>query len=388
MRELAAVVLGGPGDLVVGLTTAVTVCVALMIGLGLLGRASRAMLLWTFALLLALLGSYGLLASAAMGTDVLLHPVGVGIIFGMPIVIWSGLRAAQDKRSYAWIGFTQSIASVLVLTLTTDLEVGFTVFRWLFLASAVGAALGAFEVLRGAFDGSRFGIPLVVASVVLLLLGTVGVVGSAAGSSDETDVLFIRGVVIVTTVYVICVTVSLLFLANRRIGARDVIEAADAFLPEAVMRAVVREKLLRARGRGEQNWSFIDIRLDDARDLREATGAAAFGSMVRRFEDIIAETVPAEADLGRAAPGHVQVFASQPAAGVREFVRAVLNQVSATDDRAPTSLHISASAGIAAVDSAADSFESLAAAAGTVADEAQQQGGDRWRWAGAQAPIA
>jgi GGDEF domain-containing protein len=85
----------------------------------------------------------------------------------------------------------------------------------------------------------------------------------------------------------------------------------------------------------------------------------------------------------------VQVFTSQPAAGVREFVRAILNQVSATDDRAPTSLHISASAGIAAVDSAADSFESLAAAAaGTVADEAQQQGGDRWLWAGAQAPIA
>ena len=387
MHEFAVVVLSGHSDLIVGLTTTMTVCVALMIWIGLLGRASRATLLWTFALILGLLGSYGSLASSAMGTDVLLHPVWVGIMFGMPLVIWSGLRAAQDKRSHAWLGFVQSLVSVALLTISTNLTVGFTVFRWVFLASAIGATLGALEVLRGEFRGSRFGMPLVVGSAALLLLGTVGVAGSAAGSTPETDLLFIRGVVIATIVYVICATVGLLFLANRRPGARDVLEAVDAFMPEAMMRAVVREKLLRARSRGEQSWSFVDVRLDDAKDLREATGEAAFGSMVRRFEDIVVTTFPSEAELCRVDAGHVTVFASQPSAAVRESVRTVLNAVSATHEGAPTSLSTSASAGIVGVDVTTDSYEKLVDAAAHVADEAQRQGGDRWRRAGADAPI-
>lgn len=386
MRDLATGFLSEPSDLVVGLTTASTTCLAIMIWIGLLARATRATLLWTFALTLALLAAYGSLASAAMGTDVLLHPVGLGIMFGMPLVIWSGLRAAQDKRSHAWIGFTQTVVSVAVLALTTNMAIGFTVFRWLFFAAAVGAALGAFEVLRGDFRGSRFGMPLVLASGALVLIAAVGVAGSAARSSTATDLLFIRVLVIATTVYVICATVSLLFLANRRPGARDVLEAIDAFMPVPLMRAVVREKLLRARARREQNWSFVDLRLDDATDLREATGEAAFGATVRRFESIVAEIFPAEADLCRVSAGHVTVFASQPPATVREIVRTVLNEVSARHDEAPSSLRISASAGIAPVDVATDSYDSLVDAAGAVADTAQQQGGDRWRRA--EAPTA
>jgi len=385
MRDLAVVGLTGSGDLIVGLTTTMTVCVALMIWIGLLGRASRATLLWTFALVLGLLGAYGSLASAAMGTDVLRHPVGLGIMCGMPLVIWSGLRAAQGKRSHAWLGFVQSIVSVALLAVSTNLAVGFSMFQWVFLASAIGAALGAVEVPRGEFQGSRFGMPLVVGSAALLLVGAVGVAGSAGGSTAATDLLFIRCVVIATTVYVICATVSLLFLANRRPGARDVLEAVDAFMPESMMRAVVREKILRARARREQSWSFIDLRLDDATDLREAMGDAAFGSTVRRFESIVAAAFPSEADLCRAAPGHVTVFASQPAGAVREFVRIVLNEVSAPDPEAPTSLRISASAGIAAVDVTVDSYESLVDAAASLAAEAQREGGDRWRRTAADA---
>lgn len=376
---VAAVVASDLSGLVVGLTTVVTVCVALMIWLGLLARATRASLLWTFALLLPLLGAYGALASAAMGTDVTQHPVAYGIAFGMPIVIWSGLRAAQGRRSYAWLGFAQSLASVAILLFTTELVGGFAAFRWLFFASAIGSALAAVEVLRGAFQGSRFGIPLSAASAALMLLGVVGVAGSIAGASAETDLLFLRGVTILTIVYVICATVSLLFLANRRPGAKDVLEAMDAFAPEALMRALVRERLVRARARGERTWSFIDFRLDDATDLREATGEAAFSSMARRFEAIVAGTFPAEADLCRVAPGHLTVFASQPPAAVREFVRTVLNEVAMTDADSPTTLRISASAGIAAVDPDADTYDTLSAAAGSVIEEAQRQGGDRWK---------
>ena len=303
----------------------------------------------------------------------------IGMFFLLALALQSvlGMSAIETGMAFVPMGITAiagaTIAPIAVARLGT---------RSTF---AIGAALGAVEVLRGEFRGSRFGMPLVVGSAALLLVGAVGVAGSIGGSTAATDLIFLRGVVIATTVYVICATVSLLFLANRRPGARDVLEAMDAFMPEPMMRAVVREKILRARARREQSWSFIDLRLDDATDLREATGDAAFGSTVRRFESIVAATFPSEADLCRAAPGHLTVFASQPAGAVREFVRAVLNEVSATHDEAPTSLRISASAGIATVDVTADSYESLVDAAASLAAEAQRDGGDRWRRTAADA---
>lgn len=379
MRELATTVVSSPGGAVIGLTTVVTVCTALMIWLGLLGRTSRATWLWTLAMLLSLLSPYTSIIAAASGTDFTLSPAGSGIACGAPLLIWSGLRAAQGKRPYAWAGLLQSVVSVMLLTAASAFEAEATVFRWLFLASAVGAALGAVEAIRGAFTGSRFGIPLVAASAILLLLGTAGVVGSLSGTSGQTNVLFLRGVIISVTVYIICVTVSVLFLANRRRGASDVLEALDAFLPAALMHEVVREKLVRARQRREQNWSFIDMRIDDAEDLRGATGEAAFAATVRQFEAIIAETLPAEADLGRVTPGHVLIFASQPPAAVREFVRTVINEISAPRADAPLAMRLSASAGIVTVDTGSDTYETLVTAADAAAGRAQREGGDRWR---------
>jgi GGDEF domain-containing protein len=152
----------------------------------------------------------------------------------------------------------------------------------------------------------------------------------------------------------------------------------DAFMTEPMMHAVVREKLQRARGRREQSWSFIDIRLDDAGDLRDAIGEAAFTATAHRFEAVVAETLPAEADLCRVTPGHVLVFASQPSAVVREFVRTVINEIAAPSADAPTSMRLSASAGIVAVDIGSATYESLFAAASEAADRAQRDGGDKW----------
>lgn len=382
MPELATATIA-TADLLVGLTATMTTCVALMIWVGLLGRASRATMLWTFAFLLGLLAAYSLLAAGAVGTDVLLHPVGFGFLCGMPTVIWSGLRAAQGKRSYAWIGFAQSALSVAILWLTTDMAIGFAVFRWLFFASAIGAVLGAIEVVRGAFRGSRFGMPLVVAAAILLLLSAIGAAGTVAGASTATDLFFVRGIVIALTIYAISATVSVLFLSNRRPGARDALEALDAFLPEWAMRAIVRERLLRARNRGEQTWTFVDLQLDDTTDLREATGEAAFATATQRFEGIVAAVFPAEADLCRVTPGHVTVFASQPVGAVREYVRSILNEISLPAEQAPTSLRITASAGLVSVDTATDTYETLVAAAAAQTAAAQEAGGDRWRRADA-----
>ena len=378
MRELAEMATSGATDLVIGQTTVVTVCLALMIWLGLLGRPSRASLLWTLAFMLALLGSYGSITAAAVGSDVLLHPVAIGLACGMPTVIWSGLRAMKGEPPYGWVGFVQSAASVTVLQLTTDEPIGQTVFRLVFLVAALGAALGALEVMRGPFRGSRFSIPLVVGSAALVLLSTIGVASSIAGTTTESSLLFTRGALMGTTIYLLCATVSLLFLANRRPGADDILEAMDAMAPLVLMRALVREKLLRARGRREQNWSFIDLRVDDAIDLREATGEVAFMEMVGHFEGAITRVFPADSDLCRVSPGHVLVFVSHSSSAARELVRTVLNETSAGHSDRRTSFGLTASAGLVAVDAATHTFDSLVAAAAAGVESAQLQGGDRW----------
>jgi GGDEF domain-containing protein len=366
-----------PNDIIIAQTTVVTACLALMIWLGLLGRPSRATLLWTLGFVLALVGSYGSIVVASTGTDVLLHPVSIGLVCGAPTVLWSGLRAAKGERSHAWAGFVQAGASLAALWLSTDTPVAFTVFRLVFFAASLGAALGAVEVLRGSFHGSRFGTPLVVTSTALVLLALIGLVGSVTGIDDASNIMFVRGVLVAGTVYIITATVCLLFLANRRPGASDILQALDAMSPVPLMRAVVRERLLRARARDEQNWAFIDLRVDDAADLRDATGELTYASLVARFEDIVIRRFPGDADLCRVSPGHVLVFVSQPPAAVRELVRRVLEDT-ADGDVTESRFRMSASAGIAVVDPALDTFDTLTEAAGAAADASQLDGGDRW----------
>lgn len=377
MRDATEFFVVVPNDIVIAQTTVVTSCLALMVWLGLLGRPSRATLLWSLGFMLALLGSYGSIIVASTGTDVLLHPVAFGVICGAPALIWSGLRASQGQRSHAWAGFVQSGASLAALWLTTDTPAGPTVFRLVFFAATLGAALGAVEVLRGAFRGSRFGIPLVVTSTALVLLAVIGLVGAGAGVSEASSIMFVRGVLVTSTVYLITATACLLFLANRRPGADDILEALDAMSPVPLMRAIVRERLLRASARDESNWSFIDVRLDDAVDLRDATGELAYAALVARFEDEVVRTFPSDADLCRVTPGHVVVFVSQAPAAARELVRRLLERI-ADDTGTASPFRMSASAGIVVVDASLDTFDVLMSSAAAAAESAQLQGGDRW----------
>lgn len=371
--------LGGLSDLVLGQTTVATVCTALMVWLGLLTQPTRATLYWTLGFILALLGSYGSFASAAMGTDVLMQPVWIGVMAGMPLLLWSGLRAHAGKAAYPWAGFVQAVASVLILAFTAELPSAPLVFRWVVFGAALAAAVGASEVLRGSFAGSRFGTPLVVASAAVLLLGVVGVaVGPSALAAGDTGLLFTRGVITFVTVYLVCAIVSLLFLANRRPGASDILGAFDGFAPPRMQAAVVRERLRRAVARDEQHWAFIDIRLDDADNLRDAAGDLGFTQIVDRFEQIIAETFAADADLAREAPGHVTVFLARSPATVRELVRTTLNRIAGDGADATLDLHVSASAGIVDIDPRVDGYVSLEAAASEAVVRAQGAGGDRW----------
>lgn len=372
MSDAAA---SGVGELLLAQTTVVTVCLALVIWLGLLARPSRATLLWTLAFSIALLGTYGSIVAVSLGVDVVSHPVMVGLSAGTPTIIWSGLRAVKGKRTYAWIGFAQAAASVALLWSTTETPNNLLGVRLVFFGAGIGASVGAIEALRGSFRGSRFGIPLVAASGAMALIATIGLADTAGGLSADSSEVFMRATMVVRSAYCIGATVSLLFLSNRRAGASDILQAMDAMTPLPLLRGIVRERIRRARVRQERNWSFVELRLDEASDLRDATGEPSYIAVVSAFEKLIARVFPADADMGRLDSGRVVVFVALPVIAVRELARSVLEETARGQER-PTAFHVSASAGITIVDPASDDFDSLLTAASTAAAAAQERGGN------------
>jgi GGDEF domain-containing protein len=374
---------GGLGELAIAQTTVVTTCVILMTWLGMIGRPGRPTLLWTLGYFFALLGVYASFASAAMGINVALHPVGQSIGFGLPLLLWSGLRALNGRRPHAWAGFAQGIGSCVLLALTTFTPSGPLVFRLVFLAVGLSTAAVAIEALRGAARSSRYAPPLVASALMVLALAVVGAVYPLAAGGELVDpvaqVIFSRSIVITSLIFIITATVSLLFFANRRPGASDVLDAIDAFLPTPLMNAVVRERMLRARARSQSTWTFIEFRLDDITDLRDAGSEWSFNRIVERFEGILTREFAAEVDLARLSPGRVQVLAAHSPAEARDHVRTVLNALATPhDDGAASGVSVSASAGIVAVDVMADEYDGLTELARQAVDDAQRAGGDRW----------
>ncbi|MGZ0711684.1 hypothetical protein ACWPKO_25465 (plasmid) [Coraliomargarita sp. W4R53] len=367
-------------DLGVAQATVVTTCVILMTWLGLMGRPSRATLLWTLGYFFALLGVYVSFTSAAMGIDVVRHPVGQAIGFGLPLLLWSGIRDLGGLRPYAPAGAVQAVVSVAVVALTTQSPIGPDVFRWVVLGAALSTGAVAVAALQAATRSSRFTPPLVAAAVVMVLIGIVGVTyptvsGGTAGS--DAAVTFTRTAIIASMVFLIVATVSLLFFANRRVGARDILDALDAFMPQPLMRGIVRERLLRISARSESEWTLIEIRIDDVDDLREAGSEWSFAQLTDAFEARVIAEFPAECDLARIKPGYIQVFASHSTVAAREHVRNLINRISADSADATATLRLSASAGIVPT-APGDSYDALNSLVGEAADEAQRQGGDRW----------
>lgn len=388
MHDTAILMMPGQSDLTVAQTTVATVCIALIIWAGLLARPGRPTLYWTLGYVLALLGSYASLAALATGTDVERHPIGVGLAFGMPLLIWSGIRAANGRPAYPWAGVVFAIVSTGVLAATTSLPSGSAAFRVLFLLAAATAAMGAVDTIGGIFTGTRFGAPLVAASALLVALSGLGIMGIAARTSPDSNLAFVRAATLSIIAYLICALVTGLFVANRRMRATEVLDDLDALLPVTLFHAIVRERLLRADLRHEGSWSFIDLRLDDARDLHEAIGETAFGVVVQKFEQTVKRVFPSEADLGRGRDGQVLVFVAEPSASVREHVRTVLNEIVRPRDDTGADLRTSVSAGIVAVNPATDTYDSLASAASDAVVSSQKAGGDRWTRTDANLPAS
>ncbi|WP_396668810.1 hypothetical protein [Microbacterium sp. R86528] len=368
------------GEFAIAQTTVVTTCVILMTWLGLVGRSGRPTMLWTLGLFFSLLGVYASYAGTALGLDTVVLPMGQAFGCGMPLLLWSGLRALHRKRAYSWAGPAQALVTFAVLMATAGSEFGAFAFRTAFFATGIALAVLAIEAMSGDTRGSLYTPPLVAACGLVFFLATVGfVLPLVTGNTlvELGDVVFTRVSMMIWTMFIITATVTLLFYANRRPGALDTLEALDAFMPQPLMRGVARERLARARHRDESDWTFIELCLDDLDDLRDASNGWSFRALVSTFETIIIQEVRAEADLSRVVPGRVQILVAESAASTRERVRLVINRLS-EEASGVANVRVSASAGIVPVVVGTDTYDELTALAHDAVLEAQGQGGDRW----------
>ncbi|MEV8268626.1 hypothetical protein [Microbacterium sp. NPDC076911] len=368
------------GGYAIAQTTVVTTCVILMTWLGLVGRPGRATMLWTLGFFFTLLGVYASYAGAALGIETAVLPVGQAFGCGMPLLLWSGLRALHRKRPYAWAGPAQALLTFFALTATAQLPINPFVFRAAFFATGIAVVAVAVEAMRGETRGSLYTPPLVAASLLVFALAAVGFfLPLITGDTliELGDFLFTRISVMSSTIFLITATVTLLFYANRRPGAQDILEALDAFMPEPLMRGVARERLVRAARRNETDWTYIELCLDDLDDLRDASNAWSFRALLSTFGTIITEELRAEADLCRVAPGRVQILVAESAASTRERVRNVINRLS-TEVSGIANVRVSASAGIVPVIVGKDTYDDLTKLAHDAVLEAQRLGGDRW----------
>ncbi|WP_431801888.1 diguanylate cyclase domain-containing protein [Microbacterium sp. bgisy203] len=343
------------------------VAMVCMIGLGFLYRPSRATALWSLTFVVVMLACGGTLVATASGFPRLIL-VATGVLLAAPVLIWSGLRALRGATSLSWLALIVAFASSGALVALNGTEAYIWGFRLGFGLTAVFAGLTIVELLRRPERAGSTSMPLAAFSLLVVIAGVVSVAaGLVAPGDPEESLLFLRTINSVGMLaYVVCALVTLLFLA------RD-----DSTSPRrSAFQEVAADRLRRAERAGERSWALVHIQLDDASDVRAATGDAGFTAIVGRLGDDIAETFPTEADIGRLGQASFAVLLALPSTVIRERVRTLLRTVAQPHDavRAVTS----ASIGWAGVAECGYDLDALLDAARSAAERAAAAGGDRW----------
>lgn len=362
----------GPSLTIMHLAIA-SVCTALMIGLGFLGRPQRSTVLWSTMFAVAMAAAVAAIASTALESRSS-WLISMALTLTLPAFVWSGLRAHRAaSRMYVWVAPAVG-AIVMVIFVVGVGTPGFHVAgRVTMLAAASFNVLVLQELFRRPERGRGAAVPLVLASVLWMLLSVVGVIASILDIRENYELLTQTNAVGLA-VYLICALVSLLFFA-RGDGMAPLTTNASAF------RAVAVDRLIRAREAGEQTWALLDIRLDDPDDLRGAAGDSAFADLSARFHRIVRATFPAGADIAALSDTRAIVLLARTESALRSHVLLLKERLATTDEEAPIMLQLSASIGWADVATAGYDLDTLMAEASERAEQAVAEGGDRWQHA-------
>ncbi|WP_336648681.1 hypothetical protein [Microbacterium sp. MMO-10] len=357
------------------LVALVTLSAALVFGLALMPRPSRATITWSVGFGVAMLATYVWVA-ANQFDSASLRALSSGLIVCFEPLLWLGIRFYAGRRAF-WPAAVVYIAigpAALALTSTTDAYP--VVFRIVFSAGAVFAGMSAWELFRLRISARDVVIPLALVSSAFVVVAVFGIaagitgVGSAPG--DELRMLRdINGVGILLTSQCAAITIVLLTRGETLLRGGGKGEQDD--------HAILRARIARASRRQDPAWSLLDVRLDDPVDVQDALGPAAFASIVAAFHAHVLDALPAAADVARIADGRVLVLLPGSDDEVRRLLRALLTRVSTIEDPGPRApLRVSASVGWAGVLDADYDLEALTSAAAEASALAQARGGDRW----------
>lgn len=352
--------------------TVSTLGTVMIIGLGFLHRPSRSALLWSLAFVLAMTSTWVSVTGTILG-DEAVRRAGLGLMLGAPALIWSGFRERRGVLALPWLGAVQAVATAAIFVAVTDVNAYGLAFRLAFVGAAVFAGLTLVEMRHAADRLERLALPLTIVSAAFVALGVAILVSGLSAPSGLGDLALPRVLNgLAMLVYLVCATVSLLYFTSVSPSGR---RAASSW-PHFVVTA--SDRLRRAALAREQSWAVLTVRLDDPEHLRSAAGENTWMRLVADFEAIVAESFPAEADLGRASRGRVVVVLARPDSVLREHVRLALRRITELDVSAYVDIQLSASVGWVPAEAAGYDLIPLIAAADEAAAEATRRGGDRW----------
>jgi GGDEF domain-containing protein len=145
---------------------------------------------------------------------------------------------------------------------------------------------------------------------------------------------------------------------------------------------IAGDRLMRAQKTSEP-WSVVYLGLDDAADIRQTGGAAAFARLSERLEDEVRAVFPAESDVGSPSAGAVVVLVPRGDAAVRDLLRIILERITLLDVHGALPIRPTASAGWAPVSVLGYDLDTLVYTSREAARVASGKGGDRWERVGA-----
>lgn len=353
-----------------------TVGTIIMVGLGFLYRPDRATVLWSLAFIVAMVSAYGQMAAAAADVEALrLASMGMGL--GAPALIWAGLRVERGASAIvAWLAVVVGIGSAVLLVATGMTDAYDWAFRIAYAVAAVFAGLTLVELLRRPERGGGTSFPLALFSVVFVAVAAASLAaGFFLPALDLLRDVNMLGLLI----YVICALISLLFIVRGGDITRALARGTGA--PGAFLQTAA-DRLSRAQRSGERSWTMLVIRLDDAADLRTASGEAGFAVLCARLDADVQEIFPTEADIGRLDASTFAVLLARPSAVVRENLRTLLRAVSTPQRENTVGVQCSVSVGWVSVAELGYDAGVLLDAASNATSAASAAGGDRWERVG------
>ncbi|WP_342001811.1 hypothetical protein MRBLWH7_002061 [Microbacterium sp. LWH7-1.2] len=378
MTDLIA---GSGVDLGIAQAVITTLATMLTIGIAFLLRPGLPTLYWSIAFTLAMLATYGVVAGDVAGIEPL-RRASLGALMGAPAFLWSGFRAAWGLRPHVWAGAAMAAVSAFSLTIVDDIAWFTVAYRTVFFAASVFAGLFVLDWARSSSRrNDRLLLPLVIVSAAFFVTGVgtliSGLLFPPSGGDDFELVRLISSAGML--VYVACALIAVVGTTARDSGLGRAATVSTAWQQ---FERTAGDRLARAQKTSEP-WSVVYLGLDDAADIRQTAGAAAFAALSERLEDEVRAAFPAEADVGSPSAGAVVVLVPRPDAVVRDLLRATLERVTLLDVHGALPIRPTASAGWAPVSVLGYDLDTLVYTGREAARVASGKGGDRWERVGA-----